>query len=136
MVFYLGEQMSNPPDPDKRSPEERRQYKRRFVNFSVRYKFQAEGVLSDWKSSEAGNVSAGGLFMTFGEDIHMGKEFDLEFSVPGKTRTIIVKGIVKWVKVVVPGAMVECGLEFVAINPEDKAFLDAFAHEGTEGENK
>ena len=134
MVFYLGEPMNNPQPEKEPEGADRRRYRRRFVQFNVRYRFDAEGVLSDWKVSEAGNVSAGGLFMTFGENLEKGRELDVELTVPGRDRLIKAKGIIRWVKVVVPDSMVECGFEFANISAEDKAFLDAYANEAPEEE--
>ncbi|MBI4396192.1 MAG: PilZ domain-containing protein [Elusimicrobia bacterium] len=106
---------------------ERRRYKRRYIQFSVRYRLNVEGVIREWRETEAGNVSAGGLFMTFGETLHVGRVMDLEFVVPGRSAPILARGTIVWARNVVPNTMVECGLEFSEINPEDKAFLDAFA---------
>lgn len=128
MVFYLGEPLNDPP-PKPEPGSERRKHKRRFIHFAVRYRFNAEGVLSDWKTSEAGNISAGGLFMTFGETLHMGKQMDVEFLVPGNDKVIKATGTIRWLKVVVPDTMVECGLEFSNISPEDQAFIESFAEE-------
>lgn len=111
---------------------ERRQYKRRYIQFSVRYRFQAEGVITDWKESEAGNVSAGGLFMTFGEKLEVGRELELDFEVPGRDPPIHARGVIVWTRETVPGTMVECGLRFEALAAEDKDFLLRFAEEGPE----
>ena len=46
------------------SGAERRQYKRRYIQFPVRYRLNIEGVIRDWRESEAGNISAGGVFVT------------------------------------------------------------------------
>src|SRR5687767_15832135 len=116
---------------DKREPEgaDRRKYKRRYIQFPVRYRLNIEGVIRDWKQSEAGNVSAGGVFVTVGEKLTVGRVMDMEFTVPGRAKPIKAKAEVKWVKVVVPDTMVECGLEFSDISSDDRAFLEKFANE-------
>lgn len=128
MAFYLGEPLNDPPKPEPTGAE-RRRFKRRLINFTVRYRFNAEGVLSDWKKSEAGNVSAGGLLMVFGEDIHIGKRIDVEFVIPGTERVVKAIGTIKWTKVVMADTMVECGFEFSNISPEDRALIETFVEE-------
>jgi c-di-GMP-binding flagellar brake protein YcgR len=135
MGYYLGEPLNDPP-PKPEPGSERRRFKRRLVQFAVRYRFNAEGVLSDWKKSEAGNVSVGGLLMVFGENLHIGKEIDLEFILPESGRVIKSVGTIKWLKVVVPDTMVECGLEFLNLAPEDRAIIDVFVNQENEGTDK
>lgn len=127
MSYYLGEPGGVPKDPEPGA--DRRKFKRRYIQFAAHYRFNAEGVLSDWKTSSVGNISAGGLFMIFGEDLHVGREIELELDIPDTGRIIKVKAVIRRIKEVVPGAMVECGLEFVNLAPEDRAFIDKFANE-------
>jgi c-di-GMP-binding flagellar brake protein YcgR len=111
---------------------ERRRYKRRAVHFPVRYRLGAEGVITEWKEGDAGNVSAGGLLMTFGEKIEAGRVLDLEFSIPGADAPIHTRGRVAWVRDRVPGVMVECGLEFDELPPIHKKSLLEYAEGGDE----
>ncbi|HOW27432.1 MAG TPA: PilZ domain-containing protein [Elusimicrobiota bacterium] len=106
---------------------EKRKFKRRYIQFSVRYRFNAEGVITDWKTSHAGNMSAGGLFMTFGENLYVGRVLDLEFSLPEQNKTIRTTGRIVRVKEVIPGTMVDCGLEFTDLKEEDRQYLDAYS---------
>lgn len=107
---------------------EKRRYVRRAVQFPVRYRLSLQGMITEWKESTAGNVSAGGLFMTSGEEVKQGAELDLEFTIPGHRPPIRATGRVAWVNVVVPKTMVQCGLEFSGLTPEDRAFLEEFSN--------
>ena len=61
------------------------------------------------------------------EVVGLGRELDVEFLIPGDAKPIKATGTIRWLKVVVPDTMVECGFEFSNINAADRARIDAFA---------
>ncbi len=105
---------------------ERRRYQRIACQIPVRYRLKAQGVLTSWKESEAGNISAGGLFVTFGEKMEKGMLLDLEIPVPGLVGPLKTLGKVVWVEAVASDKIVKCGLEFAQIRAEDRAFLSKY----------
>ena len=63
--------------------------------------------------------------MTFGESLHVGRILDLEFTLTNN-KTIRASGRIVRSKEVIPGTMVECGLEFTNISETDQKIMDAF----------
>jgi Tfp pilus assembly protein PilZ len=111
-------------EAEQSSGAERRRYERIACQIPVRYRLKAQGMITSWKESEAGNISTGGLFITFGEKIPLGDVIALEVRVPGLVGPLQVDARVAWVKEA--AGVVECGLEFSGLKPQDKKFLAGF----------
>lgn len=118
------------------SGAERRLYQRVSCQIPVRYRLKAQGVLTSWKESAAGNISAGGLFITFGEKMEQGMLLDLEIPVPGLVGPLKTLGKVVWVEAVAADKIVKCGLEFTQIRAEDRAFLAGYIERQSPSEGK
>ncbi|HOW27506.1 MAG TPA: PilZ domain-containing protein [Elusimicrobiota bacterium] len=109
---------------NEKSDIERRQTSRIGCRLPVRYKEKGQGLLVNIKTAQSGNLSANGIFLTFGEKIAVGMLMELEIPVPGLLAPISALAKVVWRGGTT--SCVECGLEFTEIKPQDRVFLMKF----------
>ncbi|HEY8211620.1 MAG TPA: PilZ domain-containing protein [Myxococcaceae bacterium] len=107
--------------------------KRRFTRKSLQVEFRGRhaegaGVLL----FETADLSAGGTFLKSDLLLEEGETFSFEFRVPGADRPFIAQARIAWVRrFPSSGQPAGMGVEFLAMNEEDRSALERFLGQPT-----
>lgn len=114
-------------DKDGNSFVERRGFSRLILAVGIKYSLLGkEAVLGGGNSK---NISAGGICITVDEQVEVGDVMSLELNLPGDSRPIQAKGVVKWRNFVGSQdrkSRWDVGIEFMDIGEIDKKKIEKF----------
>ena len=101
-----------------------RRHDRADQGLKVRFKTR-----EDFFKAYSANIGGGGIFVATDENVPEGTVVEVEFNLPGETKTISATGRVAW-RSIPPDAGL--GIEFTALNPDDKIRLGAYVRKAIE----
>lgn len=101
------------------------------VDLEVQYR-----TAQEFTAAYAENISGGGIFIRTQRPLSLNREMQLRFTLPGLSRTFVVRGLVVWAnpspsRSSFPPGM---GIKFMELDPEAKTIIAQFVQENLAAE--